>query len=493
MRTVSVLVALLAIAACGDDASPPDARVPPDASVADAAVADAAVADAAVADASEPDASPDASPPDAPPPDAAPPDASPVDAGPPPDAAGTTLTIAFVGDVTGAVGVYGNNALVRTCTATCTVALDPGVAMRLFRDTPSELGAWGGRCTGTGASCTFTIAAGANEVSTEFRRADREQWTRLMLGGVFIESADYDAQGNLILGTPRGLFKLTGAGAEIWSLPSVRGVARVDRAGDIVVVSPPNLIKVSAAGAVLWTRDAGLGAALPALVPRMGHRHATAPNGDVAVMNGSVQVWSGAGEHRWTRSLFHSRGVVAVDSTGVVHAPVEDAVSIDATRARRFASDGTALADSALLGGEYWTSLDLDADDNYVASTSGHGILDVNRISQAGQRLASTQLDTRDSDYVENGVAVDAFGHAISVYSLLDGLGPYDGFTARRIDPTGTIGWTLTRRERIAPGGWGFAVYDVAADGAGNVALVGGYASESFEGGWIQVFRFAAK
>jgi len=160
----------------------------------DARVTDAAVADGPAADASEPDASPDAatadaSSPDAPSPDAAspdaaPPDASPIDAGPPPDAAGSTLAIAFVGEAPGAVGVYANNALVQTCTASCTVGFNPGVAVRLFRDTPSDLGAWGGACTGTGPSCTFTIAAGATQVTTDFRRLDREQWTRLMLGGL---------------------------------------------------------------------------------------------------------------------------------------------------------------------------------------------------------------------------------------------------------------------------------------------------------------------
>jgi len=239
---------LCGVAAC--NGSKPRLTTPdaPPGLIADAAVADAAVADAAVADAAP---SPDASAIDGAPVDGAPADAAVADAAPSPDASGTTQ--AFTIDVTAGLGdivVDQPNRVpwvgVQSCTSSCTLMVDPSVPIELLGTTPLDTVDFSAPCTPLASTCT--LPAGTTGISVAFGGQPGERDLRLAVG---VESVDYDAAGDLVVGGT-SVTLLSPALAVQWTQP-LAGPARFDGAGDVFVSATDGIHKLAADGTPLWT------------------------------------------------------------------------------------------------------------------------------------------------------------------------------------------------------------------------------------------------
>ena len=402
------------------------------------------------------------------------------------------LGIRFAGDASGQVVVISppSHTPIAVCEASCSVPLTPGESIELIAVTPSTFGGWGGICTGSSPVCSFTPSGSVVARST-FTRAPAEEWTLLLPDRAL--SADFDPAGDLVVGTTGGVHKVSATGAPIWFQGAVAGRARVDPSGDVFAVAGQELSKLSGVdGAVLWTRDLGPGGCVEP--PRMGHTFETAPGGDVAVQHGStLRVFDGAGNERWSAPVPASRCVVAVNSEGVIHSGSEDPESFEPTILTRFTADGVRLPDSAEVTPQYQFAMAFDPDDFLLASSAGHSHVDLLRWSPEYEPGYHQSFDNADPDFVDNGVAADATGHAIWAFASSENDDPLEGVVAHWIDPGGTIQSTVIKSS-FDENDWTFGVqaYDVAA-GDGTFVLAGEFGG-AFDDpipvrGWVQAYR----
>ena len=401
------------------------------------------------------------------------------------------LEIEFAGDASGQilVAVPGSGNPAAICAESCSVPLTAGESFDLIAVTPSTFAGWGGACSGTGPVCRIIMVEDVTAEAT-FAKGPGEEWTLLLPDRAL--SADFDPHGDLVIGTRAGLHKVSSDGEQIWSQPAVSGRARVDPDGDIFAVAGDDLVKVCGQhGTVEWTVPLGPDGCAEATV--MGHTFETSPGGDVVIQQGStLRVFDGAGNERWSATVPRVTCAVAVNSQGVIHTAAEDPVSIEPTILSRFTADGVRLPDTDDVTHQYTAAVAFDPSDFLLASSSGHGDVHLLRWSPALEPGYARRVETSDSDFLDNGVAADANGHAAWAFSLSESNSPVDGVRAEWIDPDGTVDLTVTRASFRA-NDWTFGVLaqDVAADD-GNFVLVGEFGGP-FGGvpmvGWVQAYR----
>ena len=406
--------------------------------------------------------------------------------------ASADLPIRFAGDAQGVVLVTrpSETTPVATCTETCSVALTPGEPIELIAVTPLTFGGWGDLCAGTDPVCSFTMADGL-AADPAFDRGPAEEWTVLLPDRAV--SADFDPDGDLVVGTLGGLYKLSAAGEPIWSQAAVTGPARVDPDGDIFALMGEDLVKVCGVdGSVLWSSHLGPNSCVG--WTRMGHVFETTPGGDVAIQHGgTLRVFDGTGLERWSAAVPSVTCVVAVNPQGVVHSTSEDPVSFEPTILIRFAADGTRLTDTEDVTHQYHAAVAFDPAGTLFASSSGHGDVHLRQWSPALEPGYQKSLETFDPDYTENGVAADATGHAIWAFAPNESNNDMEGVVAHWIDPDGVVDFSATKAS-FRSNFWTFGVqaHDVAADD-GNFVLAGKFGS-AFDDplgarGWVQAYR----
>jgi hypothetical protein len=458
-RSFLIATAVVKAFACDgdDDGGEPDAAVD--------AAPDAAV-DAA------PDAAPDAAvdaAPDAPPPDG--------------------LTISFAGDAYGEVQII-TETQYQVCSGPCTLAIAPGEVVTVIGVTPSTFAGWSGDCISADHGCTFTMASAVASVTATFAPDPGTAWTRLLTTGAVL-SADFDSDGNLLLGTTAGLHKLSSSGETIWVDAALSGTAHVGPGNVVYVLSGNTLAKVDSDGDAVWTRTlANAAGSCAAPIPRMAHTWAVSPNGDIAFQRGSaLEVWTSAGNPQWSVPDVGPapRCSVAIDSTGTIATGVLDEISFEGTALSRYAPDGTPLGIGDPVASQYTFSMDYDASDTLVTSTSGHSHADVSRIG-----VYSHSVSVESPSYVAHGVTVDPTGEVTWAYILDEYCEPVDNFVAHHYDPMGNELWTFTKDNDWIPYpiyecNWGTGLNDLAAGGDGQVALVGQWQGPSGSHAWVSV------
>jgi hypothetical protein len=148
---------------------------------------------------------------------------------------------------------------------------------------------------------------------------------------------------------------------------------------------------------------------------------------------------------------------------------------------------------TAVSAGPYHAAVAFDPSDFLLASSSGHGDVHLLRWSPVLEPGYARSVETSDPEFLDNGVAAHANGHAICAFALDEGSHPLEGVRAEWIDRDSTVDLTVIKPSFNA-NDWTFGVRveDVAADD-GNFALVGEFGGRLPDGvpvvGWVQSCR----
>jgi hypothetical protein len=398
------------------------------------------------------------------------------------------LTVTFAGAGRGAVQVSRSGSVeppLKVCRASCQVVIEPGVALHLKADTPSQWAGFSGACSAAERECTFTPTAGA-AVSARFDADPRERIT-LLFPDEPVLSVDYAGAGELVVGTSRGVVKVARDGREIWRR-SYPGEARVGAGDAVFVRGAATLTKLDAAGAPQWT--------VPAVAGGCGSRNFMArgwsamPDGGVAIQGPtSIAVYNGDGSARFTTAPIGSgcRGALTVDSTNQIYTGVSNENG-ESSDLRVFSAAGAELPSLERVSGQYHLALASSFAGGQVAwSSSGHGYVDVGSLTQY-----FTLVDTFDADYRDNGVAIAGDGDLSLMFAQSEEDSQASGVVLRRFAATRQLRWELVKTvlsDPIALETTGVTPADLDLDERSRDLAVGGrYVSPSFDGGWVEIF-----
>jgi hypothetical protein len=407
-----------------------------------------------------------------------------------------SLDIAFAGNATGEVQID-TGAGFATCFSSCSVPIEPGVALAVYVATPSEFAGWGGACTGVAAAspCYLTPAAGATPITVSFVHQPKERWTRLPFPGEPFVGLAYDGSGNLIAGTGAHLVSIDPAGTTRWTRALAVSAIATGPGDSIYVASATSLTKLDAAGDIAWSVTFGANEAGCTMYPLgdyQGFARCVAVGAD-----GSVAVHGTAGVARrdangtllWSTPVARTLSLaVAIESTGIVDVgtlPEDSGDGMDVVRLA--ASDGSILGrvDNANL--MYHGMFVLDPADHLIGSSAGHSEVCVRSSSLAGTFDFTSCLDVQSPSFVDNGIARAGTGDLAWLH--LDDFSSPGPFTLHRLSRAGVETWSFVGRPTASYFGTsGDTPFEVAADASGNIAIAGAYSGISYDGAWVQTF-----
>ncbi|MDQ3339383.1 MAG: choice-of-anchor D domain-containing protein [Myxococcota bacterium] len=388
-----------------------------------------------------------------------------------------SLNVTFVGDGTGEVEVVKTGAgggVLANCFGTCPIPVNAGDTIRLRAATFSTFGGFSDGCVDATAQCLFTVQPGTTNVNVSIQKDQKEQWTRLIPGGQ-PRGVEFDGSGNLIIvSSSTRLAKLSPTGSTLWSQDHV-GIGGLDTGPNdtIYVVIGSDLKKLDASGAEIWSR--------PTIGGGIGQCHgvAVASDGSVVTRGGNtIERRDTNGAPIWTRTFTGSgRCSVAIDASGNVLVDVPSPGAGEGTDARRFAADGTPLADIMYITNGYRAMLNSDLAGSVVACGTGNNQAHISTggSSSIGSSPVAPNWCSRSG--TDSGW-VFLYGEAENRPMR---------WTARRVGPTP---WTLPRFPLQAiPERYGTEPSNVTISTTGRIAVVGRYWGITvFETGWVQVF-----
>lgn len=395
---------------------------------------------------------------------------------------GVTLTFAGTGQGVVRVTVGGQTTV---CRRACNVPAAIGAQVTLKADTPSLFGAYTGACSASTSTCTFT-AQDSNPVAVRFDAEPRERRTLLFPEAV-VRSVDFDAAGNLVVGTSTYVYKFSRNGDELWKVLRP-GQARVGAGGNIFVRNGDATTILDSAGALVRVVATVAGGCASEPNP-MARTWAPLPDGGLAIQGPtSLILYNADGTVRFTSPPIGPacRGPLAVDSNGRVYTGIEN-VNAEPTDLLVFEASGTAAPSVENAAPQYHLAL-AARNGRLAIASSGHSYVSLRTL---GASAANTNVS--DPDYVDHGVAIDDDGDVASVLALREDTSVFaTGAVVRRYSPTMTQRWSLTKPVFDDPIGLettGVTPFDVAIDDqSGDLAIGGRYFSPTFDGGWVQIF-----
>ncbi|NVB78690.1 MAG: choice-of-anchor D domain-containing protein [Kofleriaceae bacterium] len=385
------------------------------------------------------------------------------------------IAIVYAGSATGEVKVFESGAPVATCFGSCSVPVTAGNEVAIEASTPSTLTSVSGACTSS--PCLLLSApVGTSTVTFTFNKDSKEQWTRFLPGDIPTAAA-FDASGNLVVGSPSNLIKLAPAGSTLWTLSMPVSAIATGPSDTIYVRTDNSLVKLDSSGTQLWSVTPAVGACVGA------HDLAVASDGSVVARgNTGVARWDAGGTASWTKTLSGDdhHCSVAIDASGNVLADVPDADTGEATDVKRWASDGTALADLTNASAGYHAMITTNAA-GLIACASGHS-----RAYLVGPGISASKTTT-SADYVQNSCTAAGTGDVGWLYRL----GGVTGWRVARYLANGTSPWQL---ETFGTAGesssYGPMASTLAGSSTGRLAVVGSYkgVATASETAWVQVY-----
>jgi hypothetical protein len=138
----------------------------------------------------------------------------------------------------------------QVCGASCTIAVDSTLQVGLYGESPDASAiAFSAPCSAN--PCELLGYSGT--ITATFTHVTGERVTRLPDQ---VYSVDFDASGNLLVGTAGGVYAMANDFTPLWNAP-VAGFARWDGFGNAYVVSATTITKLAPTGATIWTASGG--------------------------------------------------------------------------------------------------------------------------------------------------------------------------------------------------------------------------------------------
>jgi hypothetical protein len=394
------------------------------------------------------------------------------------------VEVTYAGNGTGEVDVSltdGHFTSVVACFASCSVPTSVGDTVGIGAYTADTLGGITGACSTTTQDCEYTAPFGISSVTVTFNADAAEQWTRYF-GDEVLEVA-HDTSGNVIAATATQLFKLTSAGAAVWTSTVPITALATGPADTIYVVTGSNVEKLDASGNVLWTAavDTKIKGGCPQQCLAVG------ANGSVAMKGATdgLALWDANGNALWALSLAPNLLLdgLAIDALGTIYATYDDAA---VPNVLRFLPDGTELPvwDGSIVGwdgvaGEDPGNLGVDADGEIIASWQGFGQSGFARTKADGSADYARVSNDGSTSTMRNGVTAST-AHRIAWWYNFDDLSGFDYFVHVFADDNTDI-WSM---HHTVP-----SVSHPNDACYGNTQLViGGYFGGSSRRGFVQAF-----
>lgn len=382
---------------------------------------------------------------------------------------------------TGAVQVRSGSTsgpVVATCERDCTVPLAAGTAYTIIATSPST-SEISGVCASP-ADCTFTAALGEQTATVAFRvdAATKEEWAVTLPEPV--HTAAFDGAGNLVTGGTN-LYKLSPAGATIWTQPIAPIAIATGPSDTIYVHAGTSLVKLDAAGAQLWSASipAGARGCPQGDFTQFMHCVAVAANGAV-VVRGASQLAGWDADGNLLGTVAHADDgnfALAIDAAGIVNT-LEAGPDFETRTLVRFALDGTPLEPVDFFCNQRRAMLFTVAGTVGCTSSGSSDVYGIGSVS------------VPDSDDVPTGMAGTGTGDRGWVFFLDDQALPLTG--TYRMFRAGATSWETRggAREVGFFDAIGTIPFDIAGSANGRLALVGRYDGFDPEPvrGWVKSF-----
>lgn len=364
------------------------------------------------------------------------------------------LHITIAGDGPGFVYVTDGPSgfhIIATCTSSCTVDLPASPDLALWAFTPSTFGGFTAGCVTSDHTCAIDPAI--HEVAVRFDRDPGEIATlfpaRTVTGLVFAPDGD------LIIGDPTGVSKLTLAGAVVWTTPIVGGAhdLATDDAGNIYGASNttgtstlvgPGLFALSPTGVVKWTRPFNLQLDPERLEHAFQSRVSASPDGTViaALNDEGVHVVDGNGVDRFPTILHSFLDGMAVAPDGTVAYGTQSPLASDIVDVNRVTKDGAPLDPITSLFGDRNLAMAYGAGNFLCTQTMDSGVSDVARVApDLSYAFTAQQRVDADIEFT-GGVAFDSSGDCIVAHITNDVVAAAFGVRFDAYSPTGAITFT---------------------------------------------------
>lgn len=396
------------------------------------------------------------------------------------------VTISFAGTGQGNVAVYTTSSSFpsQECDSNCTIYVPSGTSVQLKGYSASTFVGWTGDCTGTDSLCNLGTVINDRSVTATANKDTYEVATFFLtkvVRGVAVTST-----GDLIIGAPDGVSKMSIAGSVEWTTEvtgNVEGLV-TDAVDEVFVVGDSTITKLGATGAIVWTK--------PITANRKGYANnaavAVSPDGTViAVLTASgLRALDANGDDRFSVTNASVPTSVAVGADGTIALGEQNPNIGDTPQIALYSSAGVALS-PYVFGGAVNTAVAYDPNNNLLVVTAGEGQVSASRWTGAAESFFRSESINTPSGPPPFGVAATSSGELVKVRRNQVGI----TFGAYKLDlysTTGTVNYTISKpfdastlyTQGVA-NGW-------LASGPANRVVIGGTYGES--GGarnWVQV------
>ncbi|HEY4241257.1 MAG TPA: hypothetical protein VGM88_15650 [Kofleriaceae bacterium] len=397
----------------------------------------------------------------------------------------TTVDLAVAGAGADDIEIDHDTGVVEYCNGACSITVRSDEPYELYAQSPDSSGTFDGPCnepdecmlTGDpSATVTATFTHEAGELATQFA------------GQAY--SVDFDAAGDLLVGTATGVYALAPDLTMLWTSPAP-GFARWDSLGDAFVVDATTTTKLDSTGATLWT--APIGEPLPGTGAWPdGPRFATTLTGGIVLSNDDhIDIYDATGvlvAHVPDASTQHRGGpwaIAVAPDDGTIYVAIDDDSEIpDTCQVQLFDPTGVAFPSLGLPYGFTALNCNIAVNADRIVLGGGEGGYDA--WGEVEDR-AFTPLVGADENYpndiyeLSRHVAVGGPDvSAVEIYPLTnDDLTHAYGIELWKYDATSALAWHFTAPPRLIDGFWnmytGTLVRDIAVGPSGQIAVAGAF------------------
>ncbi|HPH66487.1 MAG TPA: Ig-like domain-containing protein [Kofleriaceae bacterium] len=386
------------------------------------------------------------------------------------------LRLLFEGNGVGEVTVTHESGARQVCTTSCDVERLPGETASIVTTSAVDIiVGLSGDCVSAG-TCNLPRDVGS-VVTVTFNRHIDEEW-RVLLPAPVLSTVVLN-NGDLLVGTEDGTYRLNSAGAILWHNSTTPGWATAGSNGSIIVLVSGDITRLDAAGQVVWQRDTNL---VRCGMVRNGRPMAINDLDQIAVQaNNSIALFAANGDLLWTKPLPRfCHGSVAFGADGRIATNVEYS-GAESTDILIYTLSGNLVETHESVCPGYVGGIVTNELNGFTCVASGHSSLSFARYDNAWQRQT---LLTEDlfafSTFANNSIA--RIGNT-TVYVRERTANIVAGFTSvafpTRIDMPSRLSFSCSA------GFCGVDVRDSALPTTDRLIVGGSFRAVTTTGGWV--------